>query len=249
MLIDGRELAPNDPATVLPSLTLSVPAGSITCIVGPDGSGKSRYLRALAGIDAVRGGQLIMLGRNADNFSEEEWRRMRAEIGFLGSRTPLISFFTGWRNVVFPPLYHRLAELGEIEARARQLIAALGIDADLEQLPAYLDALNAYKLTIVRALMLDPAVLFLDEPFRRFDICAIRPVQRFLSERVRATGLALVTATHDLRFVAKYADQVVFCDGVNIRHFADGNEMLRAEFADVREYVAGITEEAMCDEG
>ena len=139
ILIAGRELVPSGTKSVLPALSLSVRTGSVTCLVGPDGSGKSHYLRALAGIDAVRAGQLTLLGRSAYNLDEEEWRQMRARIGFLGSRTPLISFFNGWRNVLFPALYHRLAPPAEVEAKARELIAALGIDADLEELPAYLD--------------------------------------------------------------------------------------------------------------
>ncbi|MDH3393583.1 MAG: ATP-binding cassette domain-containing protein [Desulfobulbaceae bacterium] len=248
ILIGGRELSPMGAASALPPLSLAVRAGTVTCLVGPDGSGKSRYLRALAGIDAVRAGQLTLLGRSAYNLDEEEWRRMRAKIAFLGSNTPLLSFFSGWRNIVFPSLYHRLGDPDEIEAQARRLVAELGIDADLEELPAYLDGLNVYKLTIVRALMLAPLVLFLDEPFRRFDICSIRPVQQFLLDRVRNTGLALVTATHDLRFVAKYADRVLFCGDENIRSFASGSEMLQAPFVEVREYIAGITEEATCDD-
>lgn len=248
ILIDGRELVPMGEGSRLPPLSLALQAGSVTCLVGPDGSGKSRYLRALAGIDAVRAGQLTLLGRSAYNLDEEEWRRMRARLAFLGSDTPLLSFFSGWRNIVFPPLYHRLADPQAIEAKGCGLVDALGIDADLEELPAYLDSLNVYKLTIVRALMLDPLVLFLDEPFRRFDICSIRPVQQFLLDRVRDSGLALVTATHDLRFVAKYADRVVFCGDGTLHSFVDGKEMLQAPFAEVREYIAGITEEATCDD-
>ena len=249
ILINGQGLVPIDATSFLSPLSLSVRAGSVTCFVGPDGSGKSRYLRTLAGVDAVQDGQLTLLGQSAYNLTQDEWRQMRARIGFLGSNTPLISFFSGWQNVLFPALYHRLAEPAEVEAKARKLIADFGIDADLEELPAYLDGLNVYKLTIVRALMLEPLVLFLDEPFRRFDIGSIRPVQRFLLNMVRESGLALVIATHDLPLVAKYADQVFFCGDGNVRSFTGGSELLRSSFADVQEYVAGITEEARCDEG
>ena len=80
ILIDGQELAPMGGATVLSPLSLSVRAGTVTCFVGPDGSGKSLYLRALAGIDAVQTGRLTLLGRSAYTLDEDEWRQMRVRI-------------------------------------------------------------------------------------------------------------------------------------------------------------------------
>ncbi|MDH3393986.1 MAG: ATP-binding cassette domain-containing protein [Desulfobulbaceae bacterium] len=248
ILIDGQGLVPIGATRELAPLSISVRSGTVTCFVGPDGSGKSHYLRALAGIDAVRAGQLTLLGHSAYNLGQEDWRQMRTKIGFLGSDTPLLSFLSGWRNVLFSPLYHRLAAPAELEAKAHQLIAALAIDADLEELPAYLDDLAAHKLTIVRALMLDPVVLFLDEPFRRFDTCSIRPVNKFLLDRVRERGMGLVIATHDLSLVSQYADQVIFCSGGNLRVFTSGLEMVQSSFADVREYVSQTTGEVKCDD-
>ena len=249
ILIHGDELVPLAGEDVLAPLSYSVRAGSVTCFVGPDGSGKSRYLRMLAGIDAVSSGQLTLLGRNAYNLDQDEWRQMRARIGFLGSNTPLVSFFSGWQNLMFPPLYHRLADQDKVEARARELVAIFDVDADLEELPAYLSDLNIYKLTIIRALMLAPMVLFLDEPFRRFDTCSIRPLLRILLNMAREKGLAVVIATHDLFMVTKCADQVFFCGGGDIRSFAGGQHFLQSTQDDFKEYISGITGEIVCDEG
>jgi len=250
ILLAGQGLIPREAVgdPPLPPLDLTVRPGSIVCLVGPDGAGKSRYLRVLAGLDAPRAGQLTLLGQNAYNLDEDGWRDMRRKIAFLGSRTPLISFFSGWRNLLFPALYHRLDTPEALAEKARGLLDAIGCDGDLEQLPAYLKGVQARKLTIVRALMLDPLLLLLDEPFRPLDSGGARALQGFLVDRARGAGLALVLTTNDLRFVDRHADAVLFRDQDAVHFFPSLAALRQSALPAIRAYLAGTTEEGTGNE-
>lgn len=221
----------------LSPLELTVGPNSLVCLIGPDGAGKTRYLRTLAGIELPESGELHLLGADIETMSQSEWHAMRKRIGFVAANAPLISFYSAWRNLLFPAEYHNLGSLEEIEKKANRLIAQIGIDSDLDQLPAYLGRKETHKLAIVRALMLEPEILFLDEPFKPLDAMEGAKLKEFLLS-LRQTGhLALVMATHDIPFAVREADTIFFVSNENLYRFSSGRELSASPIFEVRQFL------------
>ena len=238
VLIKAYKLAPADKdEQPMQPITIDIRAGTTTCFIGPEGSGKTRYLRALAGIDPAMAGTLKILGRNIAELSETEWSKMRPQIGFTGSYTPLISFYNAWRNITMPAQYHHLANDKTIERKANNLLIDLGVKADMDQLPAYLSRIQRQKLILIRALMLDPLALFLDEPFKPFDPLEEANLSDFLKKLRKEKNMALVMATHNLAFAIENADSIFFVDHGNLQSFKSGKELTDSSLTDVRQFI------------
>jgi putative ABC transport system ATP-binding protein len=160
---------------------LELAGGSCAAITGPSGSGKSLFLRMIADLDPHEG-RAWLLGRERAAMSPTEWRRnaiyVAAESGWWADR--VIEHF--------PP-----GRVGEIEPLAVRLVLA----SDLLQAPvAQLSTGEKQRLALVRALLLNPAVLLLDEPTGPLDQESVARVEALLHERM-AAGIAVLLVTHD----------------------------------------------------
>ncbi len=238
-LITAENIVPisHDEQVVLQPLSLSVKPGKLICLLGPNGVGKTSYLRTLAGIDLPKNGELTLLGEDAYEISQKDWEAMRVRIGFAGSYTPLISFYSGWRNITFPALYHKLGSLEEVEAQANKLLAALGIDEDLELLPAYLERVTRQKLVLIRAFLLQPEVLFLDEPCKLFDALETAALQKFFLKNIRKNNMAMVIATQDIAFAIEESDTIIFVTENNVYTFASAEEILASDIPAIQRFL------------
>ncbi|HET7921511.1 MAG TPA: ATP-binding cassette domain-containing protein [Gammaproteobacteria bacterium] len=196
-------------------LSLTSGGGRIVCLVGPNGSGKTAYLRALAGVDPAAG-HLRILDRDVASLDTAAWRGLRRQAAYISEGAPLLSVVGGLDNVTLPALYHRLGSQQTMQARARELLAFLGYAGAQDMLPAHLNQHQRLLLAIARCLMLEPQLLFLDEPFHMTDEdCRNRESGIYL-KLAHERGLALFISTHNLGFVKRHASEIVFIhpDGV-----------------------------------
>ncbi|HIJ79833.1 MAG: ATP-binding cassette domain-containing protein [Desulfobulbaceae bacterium] len=237
VLITADRLTPadNEQRPMAP-LTVEIKAGTTTCFIGPDGSGKTRYLRALAGIDPAAG-TLEIFQQTVAQLNENEWSAMRPQIGFAGAYTPLISFYNAWLNITLPAQYHQPANDHLIESKAHNLLDELEVKVDLGLLPAYLSRSQRQKLVLIRTLMLDPLVLFLDEPFKPFDPLDEENLAVFFNKLRKEKNLALVMATHNLPYAIENADCIFYVDADHLHRFSSGKELTDSPLADVQQFI------------
>lgn len=198
---------------------------TLACMVGPNETGKSAWLRALAGIEAPAAGELQLLGRPVWDMDGPSWRRMRTRAAFLAPETPLLSVADGLANVILPAVYHGIAEEAVLEERARQLLERLGWEGDLHSLPAYLDAHSRQLLALARCLLLGPEIIFMDEPFGLMDRASRLAMEDRIAGLVRDDGIALVIVTHNLEFVRKRADVILLADGAGLSIYYDWEDL------------------------
>lgn len=235
-LIKAQELIPwSGIDTELPALTTEICRHGTTCLLGDDSQLLADYLRALAGVDDIHSGSLTLFGKALENLSKQDWRQLRNQVGFVSRSAPLLSVLNGIENVVLPVLYHKIMARNEAETAARMLLARLDCHADLNLLPAYLSPLERTQLAIARAAIMEPAVLFLEEPYHELEHNEHNIINAFLKEW--AAGRALVISTRNLHFVKHQADQIVFAAENKILYFDSWGAFNASDEMSVRIYL------------
>ncbi|MCS6877372.1 MAG: ABC transporter ATP-binding protein [Geminicoccaceae bacterium] len=192
---------------VLKGVDLELEAGTLAALVGPSGSGKSTLLHIAGLLERPSAGEVVIEGRAAGDLSDAERTRLRrARIGFVYQFHNLLADFSALENVVLPQL---LAGVGwrAAEARARALLARLGLAERLHHRPGRLSGGEQQRVAIARALANRPALLLADEPTGNLDPHTAEEVFALLLEVVREAGAAVLIVTHDAE-LARRTDRI-----------------------------------------
>ncbi|MEU9361573.1 ABC transporter ATP-binding protein [Streptomyces sp. NPDC048301] len=204
--------------TALDEVTLSLPAGSFTAVMGPSGSGKSTLLRCAAGLDRPDRGRILVDGEEMSGGGEAALTRFRRErIGFVFQQYNLLPTLTVEENVALPS---RLAGRRAEPDRVREMLTRVGLGERLGRFPDELSGGQCQRVAIARALVTRPGVVFADEPTGALDTRSAREVLTLLRETARDHGATVVLVTHD-PVAAAYAGSVLFlADGRLAGHLA-----------------------------
>ena len=192
--------------TILDAVDLAVAPGEFVAILGPSGSGKSTLLGLAAGLDRPSAGEVRIEGRAIHALSEDELARLRrGRIGFVFQSFQLLPNLTALENVLLPL---ELAGRAEPLARARALLAEVGLAEREHHYPVQLSGGEQQRVALARAFAPEPALLFADEPTGNLDGATGERVLATLAGLRRSTGATLVLVTHDPA-VAALADRRV----------------------------------------
>jgi putative ABC transport system ATP-binding protein len=212
---------------VLRGVSLRVFAGERVAIVGPSGSGKSSLLYCLAGLDDTTAGVVKLFGRDLAGLSGSQLaREYRERVGFVFQQYNLVSTLSGFENAVLPL---RLGRRRVLAATVRQVLAKLGVATRERALPSTMSGGEQQRFAIARALLVEPQLVFADEPTGALDSANAAEVMGYL-EGLGATGAAVVYVTHDPSLAAR-ADRVLVMRDGQIAcelHVADGAAVLEA---------------------
>jgi ABC-type multidrug transport system ATPase subunit len=202
--------------TVLQGVDLEVAAGRVVGLIGPNGGGKSTLLMLLAGLIAPTEGSVTVDGVAADQLAEQR----AGVVGLVTADPGLYPLLTGWENLAFFGGLYGLSD-AEVRERAAPHLAALNLTGLERRVGAWSTGMRQ-KLSLVRALLLSPKLLLLDEPTANLDPVATDAV--FRAVRAAADGgLAVVVATHDLHAAELLCDEVaVIRGGIVARRRYDG---------------------------
>ncbi|MCX4745024.1 ABC transporter ATP-binding protein [Kitasatospora sp. NBC_01287] len=194
----------------LRGIDLALGRGSFTAVMGPSGSGKSTFLQCAAGLDRPDAGEVRLGGQEITGLSENRLTRLRrSRIGFVFQSFNLLPALTVEQNVLLP---QRLAGGRQDRARARELLAQVGLGAHAGRRPSQLSGGQQQRVAIARALITRPDVVFADEPTGALDTRTAHEVLGLLRHAVDATGATVVMVTHD-PVAASVADRVLFLVG------------------------------------
>jgi putative ABC transport system ATP-binding protein len=202
-----RRYAPGGRPAVA-EVSLTVTAGEALAVMGPSGSGKSTVLNLIAGLDRPSSGTVTVAGQRIDTLSETGVARFRRDrIGMVFQFFNLLDDLTVTDNVLLPAQLAG-APRAAASARARELLAALGIEKHRDAYPARLSGGERQRVAIARALVNKPAILLADEPTGAVDSAAGEEIGELLLE-LNASGQTLVLVTHNPDLAARYARRVV----------------------------------------
>jgi putative ABC transport system ATP-binding protein len=203
----------------LDEVTVDLPAGRFTAIMGPSGSGKSTLLHCLAGLDRLTDGQVLLGEVELGALSDKELTLLRrARVGFVFQAFNLLPTLTARENIALPLT---LAGRRPDPAWFGEVIATVDLGDRLGHRPSELSGGQQQRVALARALVSRPEVIFADEPTGNLDSRGGAEVLGLLRRAVDETGQTVVMVTHDPG-AAAHADTVVFlADGRIVDHMAD----------------------------
>jgi putative ABC transport system ATP-binding protein len=210
----------SEPVQALRGVSLEIADSDYVAIVGPSGCGKSTLLNLLGAIDRPTTGTVTIRGRDVSTMSDREATDFRLRnIGFVFQRFYLMQTLSALENVVLP-----MAEAGvakrEREARARELLAYVGIAARERHRPAQLSGGEQQRVAIARALANRPALLLADEPTGELDARTGAEIIALFG-RLNADGTTIVVVTHDEQLASAAKRIVRMRDGLIVDGAAD----------------------------
>ncbi|MEW9853666.1 ABC transporter ATP-binding protein [Novosphingobium sp. M1R2S20] len=199
---------------VLRGANLAIGPGEIVALLGPSGSGKSTMLQAIGLLEGGFGGQIEIAGIDASRLGKDQRAAVRRDhIGFIYQFHHLLPDFSAIENVVLPQLVAGKAH-ERAQARAIELLTALGLEHRLEHRPSQLSGGEQQRVAVARALANKPQLVLADEPTGNLDeTTADRVLGQFL-ELVRGEGSSALVATHNERLAAAMDRVVRIHDGV-----------------------------------
>ena len=201
---------------VLEDISLSVPAGSVTAIIGPSGSGKSTLLRCATLLETADGGDIIYEGKYAARggvyVSKAELHAIRRYFGLVFQSYNLFPHFTLLKNVMDAPVQVQKRPAAEVREEAMALLAKMGLADRSDAYPCQLSGGQQQRAAIARALCMKPELLFFDEPTSALDPELTGEVLRVIRS-LAEEKMTMVIVTHEMQFARMVADHVVFMDG------------------------------------
>jgi putative ABC transport system ATP-binding protein len=178
----------------LEDVSLEVAAGEWIAIMGPSGSGKTTLINILGGLDRPTSGSAIVDGLDVSNLAEHELTRYRAEkIGFVFQQYHLVPYLTALENVMLAQYFHSITN----EKQAAASLERVGLGDRLRHLPSELSGGEQQRVAIARAFVVQPKILFADEPTGNLDAATGSQIIELMLELNRAQGTTLILVTHD----------------------------------------------------
>jgi lipoprotein-releasing system ATP-binding protein len=201
-------------AEILHGLSLRVARGEFIALMGPSGSGKSTLLNIVGLLERMTAGQYLLQGEAVQDLDDAGLTlRRRSTLGFVFQFHHLLPAFTALENVTLPAL---MAE-GRVSAlqlaRARELLAAVGLVQAMAKRPGELSGGMQQRVAIARALVLQPPLVLADEPTGNLDSASSDEVFALMRRMHAERGIAFVVVTHDTRLAARCDRLVELIDG------------------------------------
>lgn len=198
---------------VLKGIDLGIGSGEILAIMGPSGSGKSTLLHCLAAIISPDSGKIMLGDQRIDTYSDQKRSVLRrTEFGFVFQFSQLVPELTAADNVALPLLLNGVKKSDAYE-KARIWLSRVGMDDKAQRMPGELSGGEAQRVAIARAMVVEPKVLFADEPTGSLDSLNSEKIMELFVATAREHGTTVVMVTHEPT-VAAYADrEIIVRDG------------------------------------
>src|SRR5439155_4247750 len=192
--------------------------GEAVVLIGPSGCGKSTFLRCLNQLEIADSGRITIDGVTIEggriprsSEERERQRQLRRRSGMVFQSFNLFPHFTVLQNITVAPRFVKGVPTPEADARARQLLAKVGLENKADAYPAQLSGGQQQRVAIARALAMEPQVMLFDEPTSALDPELREEVLRVMRQ-LAEEGLTMIVVTHEMQFARDIADRILFFD-------------------------------------
>jgi sulfate/thiosulfate transport system ATP-binding protein len=208
-----------DDFQALDNVSIDVPDGSLTALLGPSGSGKSTLLRAIAGLEDLDAGTVVINGKDATQTPAQ-----KREVGFVFQHYAAFKHMTVFGNVAFG-LKIRKWDKAKIHDRVHELLRLVQLDGLAERYPDQLSGGQRQRMALARALAVEPQVLLLDEPFGALDAKVRKDLRTWLRRLHDEMHVTTIFVTHDQEEAMDVAEQLVVMNQGRVEQSGTADEL------------------------
>lgn len=197
----------DDVVRALDGVDFSIQEGEFCAIVGTSGSGKSTLLNMLAGLEKPTRGEIVIAGQHIEGLNENELVKFRREhVGFIFQSFHLIGTMNAVENVALPLTFRGITKEKRLK-KADKMLDLVNLKKHKKHLPSQMSGGQQQRVGVARALVMDPQIIFADEPTGNLDSHTSKEVMELMKRVVKKEKKTLVMVTHDNE-LASYADRV-----------------------------------------
>lgn len=221
---------------VLNGINLSVSRGETLAVLGRSGTGKSVLLRLIIGLEKPDSGSVRIHGQNVAGLTLDVMGEIRKKMGFLFQHAALYDSLTVGENVAFPPEHHRREMSKQERAESvRNLLAEVGMEKAVDQMPSDISGGMQKRVGLARALALAPEILLLDEPTAGLDPISSGEINELILKLQRERQMASVVVTHNLHSARTIANRLAILN--------EGDVVIEGSFEDLQQSDIGFVKE------
>ena len=197
---------------VLTDVSMHIPRGKVTALIGPMGGGKSTTLRLMGGQSRAWSGEMLFDGQDLGPMDQQQLYAVRRRMGMLFQFGALFADMSVFENVAFPLREHTDLPEALIRDIVLMKLNAVGLRNARDLMPSEVSGGMAKRIGIARAIALDPELVMYDEPFSGLDPISLRVAARLIRELNDSMGLTSIFASHELTETLEIADHVIILD-------------------------------------
>jgi len=239
----------NKEETVLDDISLAIPGGSFTLVMGPSGSGKSVLLKVACGLIPPTWGSVEQFGRSLVGLSKRDEVETRKRTGFDFQDSALWQNMTVYQNLALPIRYHD-SSITDVRLRRSvfNMLEPYGMAAAQNLRPSDLSAGERKIVSYLRALVLEPEVLFLDEPLSSVDYQAGRKIIASIRD-LKKQGRTIVSASHSPQLASPLADYLLIIKDGRVLVFDRFDEVVRSTDHEISSILTDVLSQAATYDG
>jgi phospholipid/cholesterol/gamma-HCH transport system ATP-binding protein len=225
---------------ILNGLSLEIPKGSLTCVIGYSGTGKSVMIKHSLGIFFPNSGTVEVLGQNLAQMKPDDLTKFRCRFGVLFQGAALFDDMTVFENVCFPLFEHRRdLDPKKVREIANEKLKLVGMEKrHYSKLPSEISSGMQKRTGLARALALDPEIVFYDEPTTGLDPILTEMVDNLILNTHRHTeGMTSVVVSHDLDAAFRIADYIAMLDSGRVLLFGTKEDFFNSEIELVKKFI------------
>jgi len=222
---------------ILQDVSFDIARGSAFCILGRSGTGKSVTLKLMIGLLRPEQGKIFVESQEITALNVRELPPIRKTMGFLFQNAALFDSLSVGENVAFPLRRHTDKPEADIQDRARQKLAQVGLEHEYEKMPADLSGGMRKRAGLARALALDPSILLVDEPSAGLDPMTSSEIDNLLLKLKSERDTTLVVVTHNIPSARRIGDELVVLHEGHFIAYGTAEELDRSEHPVVQQFM------------
>lgn len=224
---------------VLKGISLTLPKGTTLAVMGGSGTGKTVLLRLIAGLIRPDAGEVRLFGTRIEHLREEQMLPLRRRMGFVFQGAALFDSLSVFENVAYPLREHTVWSEGQIADRVRRFLSLVGLAGTDSLMPAELSGGMKKRVGIARALVLEPEVVFFDEPTAGLDPTNAKVVAELIAQFRAGVCDTSIVVTHDSEFAEMVADQMAILHEGRFAEMGTPEAIRHSRVPAVQQFLAG----------